>query len=209
MAELSELLGMLERDLVSVDGGRDPTEVVAQTFRVFHTVKGTASFLGFDKLRELSHAAEDLLDAIRDGTVSWSHSVTDILLEVQDAMRAIMDAIARTKSDGKDNHAPLITRFRAAETGTQANAPAERSPAAKAPEGKESLPPAPPEAAPPAGPPPKPLFQPLRPAPRLVRRNGPAQENPRRPPRGPSRPTSSRPPTSARSASRWPCSTGS
>ena len=118
MAELTELLSTLERDLVSVDEGRDPSEVVAQTFRIFHTVKGTAGFLGFSHLRELAHAAEDVLDAVRDGSLAWSRPITDLLLEVLDALHDIVTAITASGTDGSEGYSSLIERLRAAEEGT-------------------------------------------------------------------------------------------
>jgi len=116
LIEAGELLGLLERDLVSVDGGRDPMEVVAQTFRVFHTLKGTSAFLGFDHVRDLGHAAEDLLDAIRGGVVEWTPKTTDLLLESLDAFRAMVEEAGRTGSDGTERHEGLIVRLRAAAT---------------------------------------------------------------------------------------------
>ena len=85
LTEAGEVLARLERDLVAVDGGRDPAEVVANTFRAFHTLKGTSGFLGFGHIGGLAHAAEDLLSAIRDGAVPWTRDVTDLLLAALDA----------------------------------------------------------------------------------------------------------------------------
>jgi two-component system chemotaxis sensor kinase CheA len=165
MAELAELLSMLERDLVSVDAGRNPAEVVPQTFRVFHTVKGTAGFLGFDRLREVSHAAEDLLAGIRDGSIAWTRPVTDVLLQVLDALRVMMDEIARTEKDGTEAYAPLVGRLREAAGETPpAPASAPSPPAAAPPPGVFLNPNLAPGASPSATPepPPAPIFQPAR-----------------------------------------------
>jgi len=165
MAELAELLNTLERDLVAVDGGRDPSEVVAQTFRVFHTVKGTAGFLGFDHLREVSHAAEDLLDVIRDGSLAWSAAVTDLLLKVLDALRGMMEEIARTERDGTEAYGELVARLR-----ESAAVPA---PAADVtPPGPLPAPAPVPSVATGAAAvnEPQPVFKPLGPSPKLVRR---------------------------------------
>jgi len=174
MAELAELLTTLERDLVSVDAGRNPAEVVAQTFRIFHTVKGTAGFLGFAHLREVSHAAEDLLDEIRDGNVPWNRIVTDVLLEVLDALRLMMDEAIRTGKDGDEAYAPLVERLRAAAAPTcqacEAGTCAVHATASD--EATTSAAPIP--AAAPQGPPPAPAFAPKKAAPKLVRKPGAA-----------------------------------
>jgi two-component system chemotaxis sensor kinase CheA len=46
---------------------RDPaaTGAVAGLFRSIHTLKGMAATMGFARLAELAHRAEDLLDAVR------------------------------------------------------------------------------------------------------------------------------------------------
>ena len=181
LEELTTLVGQLERDLVSVDGGRDPAEVVPQTFRVFHTVKGTGGFLGLNNLTSLCHAAEELLVSIREGKVAWSREITDLLLHVLDAMRAMMDEFKATENDGTNAYEALIVGLRA--VATPVNAPAlAASPALVAP------PPAPPPALAPAeataAPPPAerpagqpaPRFEPRRASPKLVRRKTPGPE---------------------------------
>ena len=177
LEELTTLVGQLERDLVSVDSGRDPSEVVPQTFRVFHTVKGTGGFLGLNHLTGLCHAAEDLLVSIRDGKVAWSREITDLLLHVLDAMRAMMDEFKATEKDGTNAYEPLISGLRAV---AQPHGPAAALPqaAVAATAFVGAPPPAPPAALAPAEdpwptaappPPPAPLFQARRAAPRLER----------------------------------------
>jgi len=155
LAEAGEILDGLERDLVAVDGGNlDPADVVAGTFRAFHTLKGTSGFLGFEKLAGVAHAGEDLLCAIRESQVVWSRGVTDALLEVLDALRAILGEAARTEKDGDNAYPDLVARLKAlSEPG-----------AAAGPEPKEAA------AAPPAvEAAPAPVFQPRAPPPKLVR----------------------------------------
>ena len=45
---------------------KDPNEkeTIARAFRTLHTVKGTAGFLGLEKLQAVSHAAENLLSKV-------------------------------------------------------------------------------------------------------------------------------------------------
>ena len=160
LAEAAEILDSLERDLVAVDGGElDPSDVIAGTFRAFHTLKGTSGFLGFDRLGGVAHAGEDLLCAIREGGVHWTRAVTDILLEVLDALRAILDVAARTEKDGDDAYPELVARLRALASPHEPGAPA-ASPPTPAP-------------APPAAAEPKPVFRPTAPAPTLLRQPSP------------------------------------
>jgi len=155
LAEAAEILDVLERDLVAVDGGNlDPSDVVPGTFRAFHTLKGTSGFLGFERLGGVAHAGEDLLDAIRDGRVPWTRTVTDVLLEVLDALRAIVEVAARTDKDGEDGYPELVERLKGLVS------------RAATPEGARE---APPDAMPAPVEAPRPIFGPQRAAPTLVR----------------------------------------
>jgi len=186
LAEASEILDVLERDLVAVDTGElDPPDVVAGTFRAFHTLKGTSGFLGFEHLGGVAHAGEDLLCAIREGSVQWTRPVTDVLLQVLDALRAIMAEAARTEKDGDNGYPALVAALRslaspaAAAAAEPAGKPASAAPPAPPPE----APPAPPPAPPLAEEPPRPSFRPTAPPPTLVR-----PSTPRPPPPAPAPP---------------------
>ena len=122
IAEAGEVLVRLERDLVAVDGGRDPGEVVANTFRAFHTLKGTSGFLGFGSIGGLAHAAEDLLSSIRDGAIAWTREITDALLAALDAQRAMVEQAERSGTDATTDQTALVQRLRAlAEVGLAAS----------------------------------------------------------------------------------------
>ena len=171
LAEANEFLDRLERDLVDVEGGKDPAGVVAETFRAFHTLKGTAGFLGFEELRELAHAGEDLLAGIRDGEVGWTKIVTDTLLQVLDGLRVAV-AVAAGMHAGIDAqvHAELVGRLRAMTAGPKAAEPL-AAPAPPPPPPPAAAAPSPPAAAPPLA---KvaPLYKPAAPAPRRVQAPG-------------------------------------
>ena len=209
MVELAELLATLERDLVSVDGGREPSEVVGQTFRIFHTVKGSAGFLGFANLGGVAHAAEDLLAGVRGGTVTWTRQVTDLLLEAFDALRRMLDEAIKTQRDGDEAYTDLSLRLRAAAVveAKAATAPEAASlplPALRAEGRGEGHPaaPAPQDAksSPPAGPPPEPIFKPQRAPPRRAHAPPPPPATPAAPAVKPAPPAASAAPPAASAA---------
>ena len=72
LIETHENLAQLDQDLVTLE--RDPREreTLARVFRTLHTVKGTAGFLGLEKLQAVAHAAENLLGKLRDGTMVFN-----------------------------------------------------------------------------------------------------------------------------------------
>jgi two-component system, chemotaxis family, sensor kinase CheA len=120
LIETHENLAQLDLDLVTLE--RDPTEreTLARAFRTLHTVKGTAGFLGLQKLQAVAHAAENLLSALRDGALDFNAEIASALLKVVDAVRQMLDAVGTVETDGDGDFSALIQnleRLRAATPG--------------------------------------------------------------------------------------------
>ena len=81
---------------------RDPAAAgpVAGLFRSIHTLKGMAATMGFARLGELAHRAEDLLDAVRSGQVTPSGDVVDLLFRAVDGLEEGLEPAA----EGRDGH---------------------------------------------------------------------------------------------------------
>jgi len=86
-------LAQLDIDLVTLE--KDPTEreTLARAFRTLHTVKGTAGFLGLQKLQAVTHAAENLLSKLREGELVFNAQIASALLAVVDAVRKMLEAV--------------------------------------------------------------------------------------------------------------------
>ena len=102
ISETTEHLDNIEAKIVSLEDKAD-SETINEIFRSMHTIKGVASFLGLNKIKNLSHALENLLDNLRDNKISISTNLIDILLEGCDTLNQIMDELeswANTFEDG-------------------------------------------------------------------------------------------------------------
>jgi len=108
LIETHENLAQLDLDLVTLE--RDPTEreTLARVFRTLHTVKGTAGFLGLQKLQAVAHAAENLLSSLRDGALIFDADIASALLKVVDAVRQMLDAVGTAETDGDGDFSGLI-----------------------------------------------------------------------------------------------------
>ncbi|RMH64982.1 MAG: chemotaxis protein CheA [Calditrichaeota bacterium] len=60
-------------------------------FRTFHSIKGSAGFIGLTRLNTLTHEAETLLDNIRKGKTELLKKHIDIFLEVSDTLMMMMN----------------------------------------------------------------------------------------------------------------------
>lgn len=68
---------------------------VAELFRAFHSIKGSASALGLEPIAELSHAAEQVLSAVRDGALRPSQRLHDALFQGVDGLSEGVEAVGR------------------------------------------------------------------------------------------------------------------
>lgn len=93
--EADESLDELESDLIKLETlaeeGNTDAELVDRLFRVLHTLKGGAGFLGLDRMNKLAHAGENLLDEVRGGKVMVCKSVMDALLKTNDLLKELLD----------------------------------------------------------------------------------------------------------------------
>jgi len=71
---------------------------INELFRHAHSVKGMSASMGYNKISELSHRLEDMMDMVRKGQVSVSSGVTDILLEGVDALENMVAAVEKDDS---------------------------------------------------------------------------------------------------------------
>ena len=55
----------MDTALLAVESGAAGAETIDSLFRNAHTIKGAAGMLGFDDVRALAHAAEDVLASVR------------------------------------------------------------------------------------------------------------------------------------------------
>jgi two-component system chemotaxis sensor kinase CheA len=86
-AEAAERLDHLVATLLSIDAGDPPADATDALFRDFHSLKGGAALVGLEPVREVAHAAEELLSGVRAAGQSVPRELVTPLLEVADAMR--------------------------------------------------------------------------------------------------------------------------
>ena len=65
--EAAQRLDEMDAALLAIESGDAGAEIIDSLFRNAHTIKGAAGMLGFDDVRALAHAAEDVLASVRDG----------------------------------------------------------------------------------------------------------------------------------------------
>jgi two-component system chemotaxis sensor kinase CheA len=134
VAETVEALAALDNDLLQLETGGDDPDLVPRIFRAVHTIKGTCGFLGLTRLRQVAHAAENVLDAIRKERLAADAEVVTAILCAIDALKIIVDTLQATGSEGEGDDSPLVARLDALlEAPAAPPAPAEAEPVPAAP----------------------------------------------------------------------------
>ncbi len=107
IAETRETLEILAEQLVLWEKTPDDNGLVDSVFRFVHTVKGSCSFLDLPRLLKLSHAAEEVLSAARDGNLAPSTALVTAVLNVIDRISELTDAL-ESGAPVQDNDGELI-----------------------------------------------------------------------------------------------------
>jgi two-component system, chemotaxis family, sensor kinase CheA len=88
---------------------------VGAAFRLYHSIKGAASFLGFPNVTGITHTAETLLGMLRSGNLTANGAFVEVQLETIDVLREIFGQIQQTRNDdGRDAvRQEIVTRLEA------------------------------------------------------------------------------------------------
>jgi two-component system chemotaxis sensor kinase CheA len=89
--ESAQRLDQMDTALLAVESGAAGAEAIDSLFRNAHTIKGAAGMLGFDDVRALAHAAEDVLASVRTAGV-FPPEFAPPLLRATAALRAQVNA---------------------------------------------------------------------------------------------------------------------
>lgn len=93
LIEADELLEELDEDLVKLENSSQDTDLLNKIFRAFHTIKGSSSFLGFEKLTQLTHRLEDVLNKLRKFEIELNSELMDAILAGVDKAKTIINII--------------------------------------------------------------------------------------------------------------------
>jgi len=93
VVETNDLIEQLNEDLLLLESGDRQPDLINRIFRAFHTIKGTSSFLNFAACTELAHAAEDILNCIRNDGLEPTPAIIDALLDTIDWFKGFISGV--------------------------------------------------------------------------------------------------------------------
>jgi two-component system, chemotaxis family, sensor kinase CheA len=101
VSEATEHIETAEAAVLKIEENPTDLEAVNGVFRCFHTIKGVAGFLNLKRIGKLAHAAENLLDLARHGSLRLEGAAVDVVLEAIDAIKHMIGALKVAASEGK------------------------------------------------------------------------------------------------------------
>lgn len=98
--ESKEHLQLMNDSLLRLEQEPEDLKIIDEIFRSAHTLKGMSATMGFNRLAELTHHMENILDNIRNGKADVDTSLVDILFECLDTLNSLVDEVIE---DGEES----------------------------------------------------------------------------------------------------------
>ncbi|MBN1376632.1 MAG: chemotaxis protein CheA [Dehalococcoidia bacterium] len=100
MEEAEEHIQLLDEDIIKLENEGNNQELLQEIFRAAHTLKGSSAMLGHERMAEVTHAMESLLDRLRNHKVNVNSGIIDALLFGLDALKVLKgEVLTQRESD--------------------------------------------------------------------------------------------------------------
>ncbi len=99
IVEAEEHLEELEALLLKLVQQPDDLELLNDIFRPIHTIKGGAQYIGLEKISQLSHRLEDLLDLLRNGNLPSNNEIVEVLISAADRINHLVKELEATQHE--------------------------------------------------------------------------------------------------------------
>jgi len=121
--ESQEGLANIEQQMLAIEacGAEINVDLVNAVFRTMHSIKGTAGFLGLDRIGTLAHGLEEVLNRMRNREIVPSSELVTTVLHAADFMKGLIDAVDSSNDADITAHVDSLQQFR---FGPDAAAPA-------------------------------------------------------------------------------------
>ena len=97
LEEAAELLAELETALLELEETPNDKDLIGRIFRAMHTIKGSGSMFGFDKVAKFTHEIETVFDLVRNDKMPVSKELINLTLSARDQIKTMLAA-----ADGVD-----------------------------------------------------------------------------------------------------------
>ena len=108
-AEAIEAIEQIEIDLVELERTPDDPDLLARVFRCVHNIKGSSGFLDLPRIEGIAHAAEHLLEQLREGALKFTQEIATQLLHTVDAFKVILHSLKTAGTEPEKDFCDLVS----------------------------------------------------------------------------------------------------
>lgn len=121
--ESKEHLQQMNEILLNMETDQENLSYLGEIFRIAHTLKGMSGTMGFNKLMNLTHKMETLMDLVRNGSLKVSPIIIDALFECLDTLEKYVENLEKIGNEGDIDSSELSDKLVKIAQGGGAEAP--------------------------------------------------------------------------------------
>ena len=123
--ESHEHLQSLNDGLLGLEDNAEDLSILNEIFRNAHTLKGMSATMGYNKIAELTHEMEDVLDMLRKEQLKVTGDIIDTLFKCIDSLEQMINNIANGDPEDLIDVSDLVAKLSGILRGEAAPAPAD------------------------------------------------------------------------------------
>ncbi|MBQ6297203.1 MAG: chemotaxis protein CheA [Selenomonadaceae bacterium] len=131
--ESHEHLQSLNDGLLGLEDNAEDLSILNEIFRNAHTLKGMSATMGYNKIAELTHEMEDVLDMLRKEQLKVTGDIIDTLFKCIDSLEQMINNVANGDPEDLIDVSNLVAKLSAILRGEKAPAAETSTPAPSAP----------------------------------------------------------------------------
>ena len=105
--ETREHLQSLNEQLLILEKEPENAETINEIFRAAHTLKGMAGTMGYKRMQSMTHNMENVFSEIRNGKMSVTATIVDVLFKGLDALETYLANISSSGDEGTEEYAEI------------------------------------------------------------------------------------------------------
>lgn len=109
--ETKEHLQSLNEQLLILEKEPDNAETINEIFRAAHSLKGMAGTMGYKRMQKLTHNMENVFSEIRNGKMTVSAELVDVLFKGLDALESYLQNILNAGDEGTEDYEDILSQL--------------------------------------------------------------------------------------------------
>jgi len=109
--ETKEHLQSLNEQLLILEKEPENESTINEIFRAAHTLKGMSGTMGYKRMQNLTHNMENIFSEIRNGKMSVTATIVDLLFKGLDALENYLSNISTSGDEGTEEYTDIISQL--------------------------------------------------------------------------------------------------